>query len=115
MGLYRNKETRDTQSSMPFDAANANLWEYFPCKFNAKDYNFVAKRLRENFPLEANEDASEHSRIKNLTHRGAITQLALDFARRYKEDNPNFDPLKFLDQCSPDTDLYPLSELWQSD
>lgn len=42
----------------------------------------------------------------------SLVKLALRFARRFKDDNELFDPLKFLDRCSPDVDLYPLSELW---
>jgi hypothetical protein len=43
----------------------------------------------------------------------ALVNLALSFAKRFKEDNPKFDPLKFLDACSPDPDIYPISELWE--
>jgi len=47
-----------------------------------------------------------------LHHQGVIAELALDFAKSFEEDNPIFDPIKFLDACSPDEELYPLSELW---
>lgn len=43
----------------------------------------------------------------------ALVKLALSLAKRLLEDNPAFDPLKFLDACSPDVDMYPLSELWE--
>lgn len=82
-----------------------------------KEWNFVAKRIRENFPIgRAEDNYSEHSRIKVLTERAAVVSIALDFARNFKRENPDgFDPLVFLDQCSPDVDMYPLSELWEDD
>ena len=83
-------------------------------KFSAKDYNFVAKRLREHFPHDLiNDDYSDY-RKDQMIARSAITVLILDFARKYAEDNPNFDPIKFLDACSPDVDRFPLSELWEN-
>jgi hypothetical protein len=52
-------------------------------------------------------------RAQNASARTVLALLALDAARRFKEDNPEFDHLKWLDQCSPDPTLYPLSELWE--
>lgn len=85
-------------------------------KFNAKDYNFVAKRLRENFPIDTPPDQMTNPAANVGTHlqRGVVVEIAIDFAKKYQEDNPNFDPLQFLDQCSPDTDRYPFSELWEN-
>lgn len=49
-----------------------------------------------------------------LAERTALTRLALSFAHRFNDKNiPFFDPLRFLDACSPNTDLYPLSEMWE--
>lgn len=73
----------------------------------------VAKRLREKFPVLAYPDSTQLLRTKYFTKANVITDLALSFAQTFAEDNVNFDPLKFLDQCSPDPDRLPLSELWE--
>jgi len=78
-------------------------------KFHELHYNFVAKRIRENFPLR--EGNTSVAKIGIIAARGAITVLALDFAKSFKKDSDSFDPLRFLDRCSPDVDTYPLSEL----
>lgn len=78
-------------------------------KFTAKDYNFVAKRFREQAWFEnSNDRMAVHT-------RATLTVLALDFARSYAEDNPEFKPDKFLDACSPDKDKLPLGELWEDE
>ena len=83
-------------------------------KFHKMHYVFVAKRIRENFdPSDGYESAT--SKLIATTNRAVLADLALDFARSFKEDNPSFDPLKFLDACSPDYDLFPLSELWDDE
>lgn len=48
-----------------------------------------------------------------LAWRAATVDLALEFAKYFEGDNDRFDALKFLDACSPDVDMYPLSELWE--
>lgn len=78
-------------------------------KFNKKDYNFVAKRFRERFPTDY--DVSTKQDV--LLQRTMLTVLMLDFAEAYLRDDPKFDPLWFLDACSPDEDVFPLSELWE--
>lgn len=75
-------------------------------KFTAKDHNFIAKRIR-----EQNWHERDNSHIAHAM-RHSLTYLALDLAKHYWEDNDRFDPLKFLDACSPDPDQLPLSELW---
>jgi hypothetical protein len=62
-------------------------------------WNLVAKILR------------NAARDPQSLSRNALTDLALAFAERFQQDE-GFDPLDFLDKCSPDIDLYPLSELW---
>jgi hypothetical protein len=79
-------------------------------KFSAKDYNFVAKRLREAYPMHGSSNMTPFKQQRRL-----LEELAITFAEKYKEDNPNFDPLVFLDQCSPDPEIYPFSELWDAD
>jgi hypothetical protein len=82
--------------------------------FHAAHYNAVAKELREEF---ANQLASTlvptGPRAIAIGTTSVVVNLALSFTHRFQLDNPNFDPLKFLDQCSPDTEAYPLSELWE--
>ena len=62
-------------------------------------YNFVAKRLRNNYPTGDNQAA-----------RRVVEDIALEFAQRFAEDSVNFDPVKFLNACSPDANL---GELWE--
>ena len=42
----------------------------------------------------------------------ALVDLAIELAERFTLDNDDFDPCIWLDRCSPDEELYPLSELW---
>jgi hypothetical protein len=88
-------------------------------KFHKLHYNLVAKILRERLEFAINFHAGDIDKWKKVEHRGryyaveALVQTALDFTHSFKKDNPDFDPLQFLDQCSPNEDLYPLSELWE--
>ena len=75
--------------------------------FHRHHYNFVAKRLRNHYP-----DGSTNDSVI-LMMRGVVEDIALEFAKKFQEDNPDFNPTQFLDQCSPDPDVYPLSELWE--
>lgn len=83
--------------------------------WHRETYNVVAKQIREEFPIDLApfDSKYDHIRQDNMLRRATLSALAIRFARRFKEDNPQFDPLHFLDQCSPDTDYYPLSELWE--
>lgn len=71
-------------------------------------HNLTAKILRTAYPTGkfANDMLEEA-----LLTRRTIEGIALAFAHRFMEDE-GFDPLAFLDKCSPDVDSYPLSELW---
>jgi hypothetical protein len=75
-------------------------------KYNQITYNLVAKVIREEFPTDGGIFDDSQSQ------RHALCMVALNFADRFKKDNPEFEPYDWLDRCSPDTDLYPLSELW---
>lgn len=69
-------------------------------------WNLVAKIIRENF-------SHERATFKvKIIRNNTLADLALAFAKRFTEDE-GFDPVTWLDKCSPDTDLYPLSELWE--
>lgn len=87
--------------------------------WSQKHYNAIAKEIREAMPpYRSNEDETGRCEVRI---RGTLVALALSFARRFKEDSDEasygykFNPLKFLDACSPDPDVYPLSELWEED
>lgn len=71
-------------------------------KWSAYHYNALAKEIRELLEVYDVGKAQFH----------AIVALAINLAKRFQEDNPRFDPVKFLNQCSPDVKLYPLGKLW---
>ena len=70
-------------------------------------WNLTAKILRNAYPTGKFADDAETYR-----ERRTIERIALSFAERFTQDE-GFNPLDFLDKCSPDTDLYPISELWE--
>lgn len=89
-------------------------------------YNAVAKEIREELTkaLDFYKHGYEPSVILKKDQASyyateVLVKLALRFADRFDKDFAQadeglaFDPLKFLDQCSPDEDMYPLSELWE--
>ena len=79
-------------------------------KFAAQHYNIIAAQFRLAFEAYLALD----NKKERVTRISAIVDLALAMAKRFREDNPRFNPHKFLDACSGDVDLYPLSELWES-
>ena len=76
-------------------------------------HNLVAARIREQFPT-GSIFSDKKQREQEMIERSILAQLAIKFAESFSKDNPNFDPLKFMDACSPDTVNYPLSELWET-
>jgi hypothetical protein len=70
-------------------------------------YNFVAKRIREEFPTDHENDTI------TLVKRGTLVDLSLRCALGFLRNNPNFQPLEFLEACSPDKDKWPIQELWE--
>lgn len=90
----------------------ANTW-------TRQHFNAIAKEIRDVFPTREPENPNSMAgrRINELNtiESAILTTLALNLAKRFNRDNPNFDPHKFLDACSPDTTLYSLSELWEGD
>lgn len=75
-------------------------------------WNLVAKTLREHYDSGPifNSEASVSAQIAQRE----IEDIALAFARRFSQDE-GFDPVSWLDKCSPDSDLYPFSELWEEE
>jgi hypothetical protein len=78
-------------------------------KFSAQHYNAIAKDFRTAFDSSKACD----TRKEEIIYRAALANLALRLAIRFKEDNERFNPHRFLDACSPDVDVYPISELWE--
>jgi len=85
--------------------------------FNVGHYEIIAARFRnalepymqpQNFTEVVDTDT-----VIAVSVRSAIVVLAVDFAKRLQADNADFDPVRFLDRCSPNTELYPLGELWE--
>lgn len=99
--------------------------------FNVQHYNFIAKRFREQ--LASLFEAEEHFRAeygdegdyagipatrqldKTRLQSRTLVSFAIELAKHFKKDNENFDPVRFLDACSPDSERYPLSELWDAE
>lgn len=82
--------------------------------FHRAHYNLIAKQIRESAApyLELyRSDGQNRKHAYSAVH--GLTSFALNLAKRLLQDNPNFDPITFLDGCSPDKYLYPLSELWE--
>jgi hypothetical protein len=48
-----------------------------------------------------------------MVARNEGVEIALNLARELADKSCNFNPLTFLDNCSPDSEHYPLSELWE--
>ena len=83
---------------------------------NQHVYNLVAKVLRENFPDTRggiSNVVSERDRCIMMEQRAQTTRIALAFAYKFDEDFEDFEPLTFLERCSPNNDLYPLTEIWE--
>jgi hypothetical protein len=84
--------------------------------WTARHYNALAKEIRELFPIyDGTEDMRPVIERANIERRAILTTLALSLAERFKDDNPRFDPIKFLNACSPNLEQYPLSEFWWND
>lgn len=80
-------------------------------KFHQLHYNFVAKRIRNNYPN--NKIITPTDVIDQQAGRRVVEDIALEFAQRFKEDNHDFDQYEWLDKCSPDPETMPFSELWE--
>ena len=86
--------------------------------FHRAHYNAIAKDIRIEFGLAATgfESYAPNDKAAVVYHAkaSAFCDLAITFAKRFQEDNSEFDPVTFLNQCSPDEDKYPLGELWDA-
>lgn len=73
-------------------------------KFSRVHYNAIAKDIRETLQAYLDVPAPSSS---------ALMTLSIKLAYRFTEDNPRFDPIKFLNACSPDPDKFTLLPLWE--
>ena len=78
--------------------------------FSVVHYNIIAGRFKDALeplmPIQAGDPVS------NAHRSAALVDLAISMAKRFAMDNSEFDPVRFLDACSPDNEQWPLSELW---
>jgi len=93
-------------------AAKGHSVTHKPPMFTQGHYNALAKEIRELYPAHI-EVSKSRAGEELAAYRTILVVLALNLAKRFKVDNPRFDPVRFLDACSPNVDLYPLSELWE--
>jgi hypothetical protein len=75
-------------------------------------FNAIAKDIRSEFPVSDYDD-SDRMKKEKMVQRATLADLALRFAARFKKADPEFNVFAWLDQCSPDPETYPLSELWE--
>jgi hypothetical protein len=88
--------------------------------FGVGHYEVIAARFRHALePYMQQKDALalmdgkvDNDTVIAMSIRSALVVLAVDFAKRLQADNSDFDPVKFLDRCSANPEMYPLSELW---
>jgi hypothetical protein len=72
--------------------------------FHRGHYEIIAGRFRNALePLMGDEDG---------TAANVLVDLALNFAHRLQADNEDFDPVLFLNRCSPNKDEWPIGDLW---
>jgi len=70
--------------------------------FHAGHYNVIASQINNKMAV-----------LDTTQERAILVDLALALSKRFLLDNEEFDPLMFLDRCSPDPTTMPLSELWE--
>jgi hypothetical protein len=84
--------------------------------FRRQHYYAIAKEIREQVPgYEARNSNSVWIRYKVRIKEDTLIDLALSLCSRFEEDNPLFDPVEFLNKCSPDEDTMPWGELWKEE
>jgi hypothetical protein len=79
--------------------------------FHKGHYEVIAKRLRTAMEPYLTTTPAD-TLVEVMSVRTALVELALDFAVRLQADNEDFKPDLFLNRCSPNAEIYPLSELW---
>jgi len=89
-------------------------------KWSAQHYNALAKEIRDLFPIyEVTRDVPESGIIKDSFNaavegkQDVLMNLMISLCYRFIEDNPRFDPVKFLNACSPIPGKYKFGEMWE--
>jgi len=79
-----------------------------PVKFDRQHYNALAKLFRYTIREAASVDLDE---------RNGVIRFAMECTQYFKLGDPLFDPIQFLDACTPEEDreINNLSELWVND
>lgn len=84
--------------------------------FHRAHYNILAKQIRENvqpYVDKALEDDDFSDVRTNMMAAGvSLVNLAVSLAIRLKADSEDFDPVRFLNACSPNVEKFPFGELW---
>ena len=84
--------------------------------FHRGHYSVVAKTIRETYTELIEVPSVEMTMEEVVRYRLAQSQVVYDimlrFVERFVVDNDEFAPLKFLEACSPDNDMFPFTELW---
>lgn len=79
--------------------------------FHRGHYNIIAAQFRDMIAETMGTDSPGENAMAILA-RVTLAEFCMRLAQRFEQDNPEFDALKFLEQCSPDNDSYPITELW---
>jgi hypothetical protein len=84
-------------------------------KFQRQHYYAIAKEIREQVPgYETRNSNNAEIKYRAKIREDTLIDLALSLCSRFEEDNPLFDPVEFLNKCSPDPDTMPWGELWEA-
>jgi hypothetical protein len=75
-----------------------------------KELDKIAKVLRSNYPMHGSANIPPYVQERRL-----IEDIACQIANELFPEKPGFDPLAFLDKCSPNTELYPFTEIWEEE
>lgn len=87
--------------------------------FHRAHYNILAKQFRENIQPYVSEEALQNPdfsdvRTDMMAAGVSLVNLAVSVAIRLQADNEDFDPVLFLNKCSPDEDKFPFGKLWET-
>jgi hypothetical protein len=83
-----------------------------PVKFDRQHYNALAKLFRINIGnLSSAYNSDRCDKWDDGYH--ALQDFAVECAKYFQLGDPRFDPIRFLDACTPEEDNNNLSELWE--
>jgi len=86
--------------------------------FHTGHYNVIAGRLKNAMEPYMGLDQFDSEQQKRmgmtglLTAKTALVDLCVSFALRLQADNEDFDPVLFLNSCSPNLEKFPLGAIW---